>query len=215
MNCKDIIKSGNYEVMITDDADVLHESVISENKLSPHCKNDPTTIINEYDENNSLPSLSGAIDCTLNAKDNYKDALLAALFSQVEFLRNELNEKNLLIRTLIIRESDVYNYPVDPSQNRLLQSSSSSPLSLSNGSSVDISKSSEINLVDNTMGYMNEQDMNEQDMNVQDMNVRDINVRDINVRDMNVRDMNVRDMNVRDMNVQDMNVRGMNVLDMN
>ena len=35
--------------MITDDADVLHESVISE-----HCKKDPPTIINEYDENNSL-----------------------------------------------------------------------------------------------------------------------------------------------------------------
>ena len=56
MNCNDIIKSGNYEIMITDDADVLHESVISE-----HCKKDPPTIINEYDENNSLPSLSSAI----------------------------------------------------------------------------------------------------------------------------------------------------------
>ena len=145
MNCNDIIKSGNYEVVITDDADVLHESIISE-----HCKKDLPTIINEYDENNSLPSLSSGIDCTLNTKDNFKDALLAALYSQVEFLRNELNEKNLLIRTLIIRESDVYNYPVDPSQNRLSQSSSSP--SLSNGCSADVSKNSKINLVDNTEG---------------------------------------------------------------
>ena len=114
--CKDIFNSGNYEVTITDDAEVLHESLISENQLySPpvHCKKDPPAIIND----NSLPSISSTIDCTLNTQDNYKDALLAALYSQVEFLRNELNEKNLLIRTLIIRESDVYNYPTNTSQN--------------------------------------------------------------------------------------------------
>ena len=42
--------------------------------------------------------------------DNYKDALLASLYSQLDFLKNELDEKNLLIRTLIIKEADVYNY---------------------------------------------------------------------------------------------------------
>ena len=34
---------------------------------------------------------------------DFKDALLASLYSQVEFLRNELSGKNLLIRALIIR----------------------------------------------------------------------------------------------------------------
>ena len=34
--------------------------------------------------------------------DNYKDALLASSYSQLDFLKNELDEKNLLVRTLII-----------------------------------------------------------------------------------------------------------------
>jgi hypothetical protein len=43
--------------------------------------------------------------------DNYKDALLASLYSQVEFLRNEIEEKNLLIRKLIIndQQSSIYS----------------------------------------------------------------------------------------------------------
>ena len=42
---------------------------------------------------------------------DFKDALLASLYSQVEFLRNELSEKNLLIRALVIRcgESENFN----------------------------------------------------------------------------------------------------------
>ena len=46
----------------------------------------------------------------ININKNYKDALLASLYSQIEFLRKELEEKNLLIRTLLINEGDVYNY---------------------------------------------------------------------------------------------------------
>ena len=42
----------------------------------------------------------------INVNENYKDAL----YSQIEFLRNELEEKNFLIRTLLIKEGDVYNY---------------------------------------------------------------------------------------------------------
>ena len=41
--------------------------------------------------------------------DNYKNALLASLYSQLDFLKKELDEKNLLVRTLIIKEADVYN----------------------------------------------------------------------------------------------------------
>ena len=39
--------------------------------------------------------------------NDFKDALLASLYSQVEFLKGELEEKNLLIHTLIINEADV------------------------------------------------------------------------------------------------------------
>ena len=38
--------------------------------------------------------------------NDFKDALLASLYSQVEFLRDQLHEKDLLIRTLIIKESE-------------------------------------------------------------------------------------------------------------
>ena len=31
---------------------------------------------------------------------------------KVDFVKNELEEKNILIRTLIIKETDVYNYSV-------------------------------------------------------------------------------------------------------
>ena len=52
------------------------------------------------------------LENTFNTKDNYKDALLASLYSQVEFLR-ELEGKDLLIRSLIIKDSDVYNYSIN------------------------------------------------------------------------------------------------------
>ena len=41
----------------------------------------------------------------INYKD-YKDKLLANLFSQVEFLKSELNEKNYIIRNLLNRLKD-------------------------------------------------------------------------------------------------------------
>ena len=43
-----------------------------------------------------------------NTNVDFKDALLASLYSQVEFLRKEIEEKNLFIRTLLMRENDVY-----------------------------------------------------------------------------------------------------------
>ena len=42
----------------------------------------------------------------LNCNDDYKDALLASLYSQVEFLRNELVEQTFLIRTLTIKDAN-------------------------------------------------------------------------------------------------------------
>ena len=51
-------------------------------------------------QNNSIPMDS----------PDFKDALLAILYSQVEFLKNQIEEKDLLIRALFIKENDIYNY---------------------------------------------------------------------------------------------------------
>ena len=45
----------------------------------------------------------------INSND-FKDALLASLYSQVELLRDQLKEKDLLIRTLIIRDGEIETY---------------------------------------------------------------------------------------------------------
>ena len=51
------------------------------------------------EDNNSSP---------LDTND-FKDALLASLYAQVEVLKNQLEEKDLLIRTLIMKDNDVYD----------------------------------------------------------------------------------------------------------
>lgn len=40
---------------------------------------------------------------------DFKNSLLASLYSQVEFLRSEIQEKNLIIRRLMLRENDFHN----------------------------------------------------------------------------------------------------------
>ena len=44
------------------------------------------------------------------SKDNYKDALLVSLYTQVEYLKTQISEKDLLIRTLLIKEQEYYTY---------------------------------------------------------------------------------------------------------
>ena len=44
-----------------------------------------------------------------NVNESYKDALLASLYSQIIFLKNEIEEKNILIRTLISKDSAVHD----------------------------------------------------------------------------------------------------------
>ena len=48
--------------------------------------------------------------------ENFKEALLCSLYSQVEFLKSQLEEKDLLIRTLIIRDKDI-EYASETSAN--------------------------------------------------------------------------------------------------
>ena len=57
-------------------------------------------------------AIIGSVDDVVGGKDHFKDALLAAMYSQVEFLRSELSQKNSIIQTLLARnrvESDQAN----------------------------------------------------------------------------------------------------------
>lgn len=107
---------------------ICSECIVNINKIN---NNDNTTSTNDDMVFNNNPNISSDliyIDArgklldgnvsenieidhvpTLNTQENFKDALLASLYSQVEFLRSEIEEKNLLIHTLIIRDSDIYD----------------------------------------------------------------------------------------------------------
>ena len=78
---------------------------------------------------------------------NYKDSLLASLYSQVEFLRHELEEKNILIRTLIIRDKDHYNNCniVDSQRNNTVNHRSKSDFSISYSQNNDGMECSSLN----------------------------------------------------------------------
>ena len=56
-------------------------------------------------DNNNITSHDTPIDI-----GNFKNALLSSLYSQVEFLRSQLEEKDILIRTLLLRDQDVRHY---------------------------------------------------------------------------------------------------------
>ena len=62
---------------------------------------------NDNDNDSEIIEQNTVFEKTLDAATNFKDALLATLYVQVEFLKTELEEKNLLIRTLIIKDSEV------------------------------------------------------------------------------------------------------------
>ena len=49
----------------------------------------------------------------MQRKYDLKDSLLACLYSQVESLRGEIEEKNILIQTLTLGEAGVYRYTDD------------------------------------------------------------------------------------------------------
>ena len=69
--------------------------------------------------------------------ENYKDSLLASLYSQVNFLRQELEEKNLMIRTLLIKDHEVNNYYY-PSPNISIHSNTDTESGSESNDSSDI-----------------------------------------------------------------------------
>ena len=103
------IDSSNKRYEITADTDVdiaithsstANNSMIDRNNINEH----PIT---EHIINTEPP---------INT-EQFRDALLASLYSQVEFLRSQLEEKDFLIRSLLIKESDVYNHNSNDSCN--------------------------------------------------------------------------------------------------
>ena len=91
-NCEQSIKGGNdfkYNGNITDDAKIS----------TPNSKT--SSIVSSI--SNRVSSIPGFQLAKSEINTDYKDVLLASIYSQVEFLRGELEVKNVLIRTLIIK----------------------------------------------------------------------------------------------------------------
>ena len=84
-NCKVSMKEGNYEVMINDnDDDGSNVNGVSKHDISiPHNKCKDDTTIEENDIQGETCTFT--MEPILNM-NNYKDALLASLYSQVDFL---------------------------------------------------------------------------------------------------------------------------------
>lgn len=120
IECITKIKNSNYEITITDECernltnvcntsvDIMNNEIVrdiyeenkiefvnsSSNKLNSTKETDINTVIEEP---------------TFNCIDDHKDALLASLYCQVNFLKKEIEEKNFLLRTLLIKENEKYN----------------------------------------------------------------------------------------------------------
>ena len=47
-------------------------------------------------------------DKIIDTVNSYKDSLLASLYSQVDFLRNQIEEKDLQIRSLLVNDYDMH-----------------------------------------------------------------------------------------------------------
>ena len=74
----------------------------------------------------------------MNCLDDHKDALLASLYSQVMFLRQNIEEKNLLLRILILKETEVNNYVViNPCTTTLSRDINSIPTHISENGNDD------------------------------------------------------------------------------
>ena len=107
------LKKLNYEIVILDDKSQVSREAsdgeTGETGETDDVLNFIDTISDEIKEREKTPIIKGRLP-EINCMINDKDALLASLYSQVTFLKNEIEEKNLFIRTLMLRENDVYNF---------------------------------------------------------------------------------------------------------
>ena len=107
------LKKLNGEIVILDDKSQVSREAsdgeTGETGETDDVLNFIDTISDEIKEREKTPIIKGRLP-EINCMINDKDALLASLYSQVTFLKNEIEEKNLFIRTLMLRENDVYNF---------------------------------------------------------------------------------------------------------
>ena len=122
--CTEKIKNHNYEIIDNKDESISKELCDIVTPQSEMSENQNSICSDDAKEKMADIQLEQKLE--FNSNSDYKDALLASLYSQVEFLKQELEEKNLLIRTLIIKESEVYKYYAESTTDSETNSSSSS-----------------------------------------------------------------------------------------
>ena len=103
--CMEKIKYHNYEIKYPN-YEILHKKDESISKELP-CDNG-TNQSNLYNSSCDEDEEEMEQKPEFNNNSNFKDDLLATLYAQVDFWKHEIAKKNLLIRTLTIKESDVY-----------------------------------------------------------------------------------------------------------
>ena len=129
----------NKDNYITADDDIIF--IDSRDKRIQITSETELDVINIHSTaNNSMNTNDNALKSLIDT-ENFKDVLLAPLYSQVEFLRTQVVEKDLLIRSLMIKKSDIFNY--ESSRNVEVKNSV-----ISNCRDVNVNESND-NILDN------------------------------------------------------------------
>ena len=96
VECVHTLRDGNYEMTLKDDDGVDGEDNDKKGEVTPQ------TPVIKSNLSTPIRDTESFIDqIHENVKQNYKEALLASLYSQVEFLRNQVEEVNSTNRNLI------------------------------------------------------------------------------------------------------------------
>ena len=93
--CNEKIKNFNYEIINKNDESIskdLCDNVTSQSVMSETQNSMCSDVAEE-----KMVDVQIEQKLEFNSHANYKDALLASLYSQVDFLKHELEEKNLLL----------------------------------------------------------------------------------------------------------------------
>ena len=106
--CNEKIKNLNYEIINKNDESISKD--LCDNVTSQSVMSESQNIICSDGAEEKMVDIQVEEKLEFNSNANYKDAILASLYSQVDFLKHELEERILLIRTLIIKQSEVYQY---------------------------------------------------------------------------------------------------------
>ena len=145
--CLSKIRNNDYIIFTNHSDEILGESDDDCDNLSRKSKNGTIDSSEANDDLFIIDASGKEVKVTEEIKinvepkldfcmDNYKNALLASLYSQLDFLKNELDEKKLVVRTLIIKEADVYNYN-DSTHRGSATESNSKRVDGSDGSDLD------------------------------------------------------------------------------